>query len=584
MLRKHSPQNLQTAAVTQESLQQQSRPETSRQQKSRQRGALQRLKLAFLRLLQRGKGLLNAQTLPYVANKTCETYLGDADADRKRKCQEILQTRVEFNSSQLHHFFHTHMGETLLSWLGRLFQPRHPDRERAIKAVLLEIMADPEGLSILSFLRHFPETLQINIDQLIFASKQLELLLQETDATIAAVRTLCAAEAQAESPPDFASLPDRRNPGPFNVQTYTLELEAATPPWLLDHPPLRPLRVLCYQPQPWPTTEVAVVIQSHGLASRPEDLAPYAEHLASYGYFVAAPQHPGSDTEQVRQMLAGESPEVFQLTEFIDRPLDIRHLLDALEQRNPSDFENRLNLKAVGMMGYSFGAYTAFVLGGGTIHFGKLERACNPHIEAPNLSLLLQCQALDLPRQLYQLKDDRIQAIFSLDAVGSEIFGPQGIGQIHVPTLLVAGSQDAAAPLVFEQIRLFNWLRAPAYYLALMKGKAHIQDVQRLLHNLDVQIKLSPLNGSPRNGSPQSTAPSPTPPFEQYIKALSLAFFDQQIAQRPDLAPQLSAAYATYLSRPPFDLWFITQASTLALQQTLEVLDVKLMTAAMEVG
>jgi predicted dienelactone hydrolase len=301
--------------------------------------------------------------------------------------------------------------------------------------------------------------------------------------------------------------------------------------------------------------------------------------LASYGYFVAAPQHPGSDAEQVRRMLAGDSTEVFKLAEFIDRPLDIRHLLDALEQRNASDFENRLNLQAVGMMGYSFGAYTAFVLGGAAIHFGKLEKACRPNVEEPNLSLLLQCQALDLPRQLYQLKDDRIQAIFSIDSVGSEIFGPQGIGQIHVPTVLVAGCQDAAAPLVFEQVRLFNWLHVPKSYLALMKGKSHIQDVQRLLHNLDLQVKVSPLNGSALNRS----APSPTPPFEQYTKALSLAFFDEQIAHRPDLAPLLSAAYATYLSQPPFDLWLVTQASTLALQQTLEELDVNLMTAAMEV-
>ena len=34
---------------------------------------------------------------------------------------------------------------------------------------------------------------------------------------------------------------------------------------------------------------------SHGLASRPEDYAAGLKHLASYGYVVAAPQHPGSD-------------------------------------------------------------------------------------------------------------------------------------------------------------------------------------------------------------------------------------------------------------------------------------------------
>jgi predicted dienelactone hydrolase len=57
-----------------------------------------------------------------------------------------------------------------------------------------------------------------------------------------------------------------------------------------------------------------------------------AQQLASYGFAVAVPEHPGSNSEQLRSLLAGRSDEVTQPREFIDRPLDVKYLLDELER------------------------------------------------------------------------------------------------------------------------------------------------------------------------------------------------------------------------------------------------------------
>lgn len=527
------------------------------------RAALQQFKALILHIVRWTKGFLELQTLPYIANKACELYLRDADAAQRARCRRILQTRLELNPAQLRHFFHTSIGEQLLAWFGHFFHSASSDREQVqhLKDLLVQMASDPEGLSLLSFLRRFPDPRQLNVDQLLLTAQRVEWLLKETETTIATIRELAITEASQSPAIDFTALPDLRQPGPFGVRQLTLGVDRS----LRNHGSAtvipRSLQVVYYQPDPLPAGQIPVVIQSHGLASNPEDLEPYARHLASYGYLVAAPCHPGSDTEQVRRMLAGEATEVFQLTEFIDRPLDIRDLLDDLERRNPTEFQGKLALTSVGMIGYSFGAYTAFALAGASIQFDKLELACGLTPGDTNLSLLLQCQALGLPRQLYQLRDDRIQAILSLDAVGSEVFGQMGIQRLQAPVMLIAGSQDTIAPLALEQLRIFQWLTAPDHYLALMQGKSHVCDMQRLSRTLDLQVKVSP---------PVKLGATP---FEHYIKALSVAFFHRHLTEQAQVSAYLSPHYAAYLSQTPFDLWFISPASSQALRQSQFVPD-----------
>ena len=54
---------------------------------------------------------------------------------------------------------------------------------------------------------------------------------------------------------------------------------------------------------PLPSQRFPLVIVSHGLASRPEDFEEIAQHLASYGFAVALPQHPGSDLQKTKDLI-----------------------------------------------------------------------------------------------------------------------------------------------------------------------------------------------------------------------------------------------------------------------------------------
>ena len=49
----------------------------------------------------------------------------------------------------------------------------------------------------------------------------------------------------------------------------------------------RSFYVHLYQPQRWHEGKTAVVVVSHGLASRPENFTPVSKQLASFGYLKA---------------------------------------------------------------------------------------------------------------------------------------------------------------------------------------------------------------------------------------------------------------------------------------------------------
>ncbi|MEL6555028.1 MAG: dienelactone hydrolase, partial [Cyanobacteria bacterium J06621_11] len=80
-----------------------------------------------------------------------------------------------------------------------------------------------------------------------------------------------------------------------------------------------------------------------------------ARKLASNGFVVAIPEHVDSNKSYQGDLSRGLNHDSFDVMEFINRPLDIRFLLDTLEQLNDAEFQGRLQLESVGLMGHSFG-------------------------------------------------------------------------------------------------------------------------------------------------------------------------------------------------------------------------------------
>jgi len=101
----------------------------------------------------------------------------------------------------------------------------------------------------------------------------------------------------------------------------------------------------------WP-----LVVFSHGACGFPEQSTFLTEGLASWGFVVVAPPHPGSTIRD---------PGCFGRASFMDsapnRVADVEFVLDqmlALAKQGDSRFAGRINRRRLGISGHSFGGYT----------------------------------------------------------------------------------------------------------------------------------------------------------------------------------------------------------------------------------
>lgn len=102
-----------------------------------------------------------------------------------------------------------------------------------------------------------------------------------------------------------------------------------------------------------------LILFSHGSCGIPGQSPFYAETLASFGFVVAAPPHPGNTTGDFPQCSAN-APD-----SFVNRVPDLQWVLTAmlLESGNPaSAFWRRIHPKRIGATGHSFGGQTTLRL------------------------------------------------------------------------------------------------------------------------------------------------------------------------------------------------------------------------------
>lgn len=155
---------------------------------------------------------------------------------------------------------------------------------------------------------------------------------------------------------DFAPSPA----GPYAVETalYTWRDAARN----------RDVPVKVYYPA---TTDsrCPVIIYSHGLGGTREGYEYLGRCWASHGHVSVHVQHLGSDDvvwkESYLKMRAMRKAAM-DPANAINRPKDIRFVIDELQKANGSDpiLRNRLDLEKIGVGGHSFGAYTTLAVAG----------------------------------------------------------------------------------------------------------------------------------------------------------------------------------------------------------------------------
>jgi predicted dienelactone hydrolase len=202
-----------------------------------------------------------------------------------------------------------------------------------------------------------------------------------------------------------------------------------------------------------------LVIFSHGFGLSAAGYSATAEHYASHGFIVLAPEH----TEQFDFAWS----DLWKAS--IDRPADIKQTLDYAEELTApgGDMAGLIELEQVAVVGHSYGGYTALAMAGAQYDLAAYRARCAQVPEDDPLAFL--CTPLvpkeaemaaraglePIPEGLWpSFGDPRVKVIIPM-AGDSYLFDQAGLAKITIPMMAIGGTADTGTP--------YAWGSKPAY-------------------------------------------------------------------------------------------------------------------------
>jgi predicted dienelactone hydrolase len=458
-------------------------------------------------------------------------YLDRLTPEQLAKLPELLSTPLEFESLAIAKFSNSTVGEIVIKNFGKGIRSEKGNGFYALRGAMIAAAFDQEGLTIINLLHHYPlETIHLDLgvlSQYFERNTKLAINREIIDRTWFVPHQPQLLKEQAKPPVDLAM------PGKYAWQKRTLTY---------NNPHRHETGLFdLYQPKSdWtPSTlrerPLPVIAISHGMASNRQTFAYLAKHLASHGFAVAVIEHEDMSLAKFDRVLAGR--ESFPgANNLIDQPLDISYVLDRLEA------ETNLDLERVGLVGQSFGGYSALALSGGTLIPEANATECQSENYADvllDLSSLAKCTFNQHYQDPVKLRDPRVKAVIAINPM-AKIFGSAGMSQIETPTMIISGSNDLIMPPVAEQIEPFSWLNNNLEkYLVLVKPATHFSFLQEGLGVLPVPDEV--------------VGPRPIYAYPA-VKTLSTAFFQDYLFQQSQAQTYLRSDRTSRLSNHAFKL------------------------------
>jgi len=480
-----------------------------------------------------GRSIAVSELVTFAQTGEVEGVFGDflklIPETRQNQLRKILQASYHVDPLMVERFAYTAPGERLFREIGEFLQSEASQNGgRGIRSAAILAAADPNGISVIRFLQKFPTDIRINLARLLSLVRQVTDILKQTQQTAKLLHQQTLEQVNSRESPNLEI--DLRQSGSFSYKKQTLNL--------YDSERQRVLITDLYLPETQ-ANPIPLIVMSNGLGARRNGLEDLAMHLASHGFAIAIPDHPGSDLLRLRRFYDGLEQENFDASDYLQRPQDISFLLNQLEQMNP-DLRQPLNLQQVGIFGYSFGGSTALSLAGARLDAAFLQSDCQSQLGLFNISLLYQCRALDLPQDTAfsaSFRDDRIVAAFLFVPFGKSLFGPR-LADLQIPIFWQVTDLDILTPLVVEQLPAFERLTSERY-LALAQGLPH------------ARVTYDALGRFSGNSISWETLADLG---HAYQNALSLAFFQLYLTQNQDYRSYLTPAYAQAISQAPYFL------------------------------
>jgi predicted dienelactone hydrolase len=238
-----------------------------------------------------------------------------------------------------------------------------------------------------------------------------------------------------------------------------------------------------------------IIMFSHGSGGMPYQSTYYTRHLASHGFVVIAPSHPGNTVADCFPC----TDTAALLDSYLNRPDDITFVLEALLARNAdpgSLFYNALDASRVGMSGHSFGGLDTLRLAGSASRFSAALAMAPP----AGRRLSLSGVEIEVPTMIMGGGLDKITPLEEqkeyFDSIGTDgpphfllvfpLGGHLSYSDVCVPALDGCGTDALDEDRAHELINLY----ATAFfktYLAGEDGYASYLEPEAAAGNSDIE-------------------------------------------------------------------------------------------------
>lgn len=254
-----------------------------------------------------------------------------------------------------------------------------------------------------------------------------------------------------------------------------------------------------------------VVVVSHGAGGNLDSNFAQAKHLATHGYIAICVEHIGSNTKKALSGGLRVGKTIAAMTrdadEVMNRPQDIRFAIDQVEKWNRvhTQLKGKFDLRRIGVMGHSFGAYTTLVICGARPALDWFQ----PKIGTGK----------GLGPNLFD-KRVRCGVALSPQGPGEPFFLSTSYSSIRVPLLGISGTKDKqqSAEPIHRKNSFQHWPKGDRFLLWINNAN-HLQ--------------FSDATGSKRQTRIAAMLGKGREDVQKVSRAATLVFFNQYLKKSP---------------------------------------------------
>lgn len=207
-----------------------------------------------------------------------------------------------------------------------------------------------------------------------------------------------------------------------------------------------------------------LIILSHGTAGSRFSHNDTAAALASSGFVVVAPTHPGDNLN--------DTSRIFTATQMEDRPRQVSQVIDHI-LRDPASIE-QIDPNRIGMVGFGVGGSTALQLAGASPDGSKWGDYCaqaspsDPYC-TPWAAARLSTMSRKLG-SLPQRTDPRIRVVVAVAPAYGMFFSPKSLSGVRLPVFILKAENDEVNRAPFHADALRAALPATPEFSVLAKA------------------------------------------------------------------------------------------------------------------